>query len=196
MTASSVVLVTGASGYLAASVVLDLICKGYRVKATVVGSISVKCCQLTDQHAQRSQDKAEAFIAKHPDTKPFITWTIVKDSAEPGAFDEAVRGVDYIIHVASPFHFKPTDNERDILRPAVVGTKNILESALAYGSIERFVLTSSYAAIMDYAKGYNVGAIYNDETWSPATWEEALKSQDGGYVYFASKVGSNGLIPC
>jgi nucleoside-diphosphate-sugar epimerase len=57
-------------------------------------------------------------------------------------------GVDYIIHSASPFHYKVQDPYKDLINPAVKGTTGVLYSALAYApSVKRVVITSSMAAI-------------------------------------------------
>lgn len=46
----------------------------------------------------RSQDKADKWEAKHPQYKGKIEWAIVKDIAEKGAFDEAIKGVTLVAH--------------------------------------------------------------------------------------------------
>ncbi|KAG8763939.1 methylglyoxal reductase (NADPH-dependent) gre2 [Ceratobasidium sp. 423] len=66
-----------------------------------------------------------------------------------GAFDEAVKGVDGIVHTASPFHFQ-ADDPQDLIEPAVKGTVGILESVNKYAlSVQRVVITSSAAAIVE-----------------------------------------------
>ena len=60
--------------------------------------------------------------------------------------------VDYIIHVASPFHFNITDYNKDFYEPAIQGTVGILKEALKEGSVKRVVLTSSFAAVVNPAK--------------------------------------------
>jgi len=60
--------------------------------------------------------------------------------------------VEYIIHVASPFHFKVTDYNRDFYEPAIQGTKGILKEAAKEKSVKRVVITSSFAAIVNPGK--------------------------------------------
>jgi hypothetical protein len=69
--------------------------------------------------------------------------------------------VDGICHVASPFHFKPQDNERDLLLPAIKGTTSILNSALKAPSVKRIVITSTMATISHIGKGVWPGKVYN-----------------------------------
>jgi nucleoside-diphosphate-sugar epimerase len=69
-------------------------------------------------------------------------------------------GIDAICHVASPFHFKPKDNEKDLLLPAIQGTIGLLESALKFPSIKRIVVTSTMATISNIGRGVWPGKVY------------------------------------
>lgn len=64
-----------------------------------------------------------------------------------GAYDEAVKNVDGIIHVASPVTFDWQDPS-EVIEPAVKGTTGILESAAKFGDkVRRIVITSSSGAV-------------------------------------------------
>lgn len=64
-----------------------------------------------------------------------------------GAYDEAVKGVDGIIHAASPVIFS-WDDPSEVIDPAVKGVKNILASAAKFGTkVKRVVYTSTTLAI-------------------------------------------------
>ncbi|PPQ68868.1 hypothetical protein CVT24_007677 [Panaeolus cyanescens] len=66
-----------------------------------------------------------------------------------GAFDEAVKGVAAILHVASPLSSGGSDPDL-LIKPAVGGTVGVLNSALHYGTeVKRIVFTSSCAAIVE-----------------------------------------------
>ena len=70
------------------------------------------------------------------------------DITVEGAFDNSLKDVTYIEHIASPLP-QPTDNpERDIIAPAIHGTTSILNSALRTPSIRRIVITSSLVAVV------------------------------------------------
>ena len=60
--------------------------------------------------------------------------------------------MDYIFHVASPFHFKVTDYNKDFYEPAIQGTTGILKEALKEKSVKRVVITSSFAAVVNPEK--------------------------------------------
>ncbi|KAF8483266.1 hypothetical protein F5888DRAFT_1812399 [Russula emetica] len=65
----------------------------------------------------------------------------VEDITKDGAFDDAVKGVDTIAHIASPFHYKSTN-------PA--GTTSILNSVLKHGNtLKRVILTYSGVAALE-----------------------------------------------
>ncbi|KAL0948587.1 hypothetical protein HGRIS_011146 [Hohenbuehelia grisea] len=131
---NSKVLVSGVTGYIAAWVADSLLQKGYTVRGTVRSE--EKGAQLAATFKERGfgSDKFE--------------YVVVKDIAKNGAFDEAVKGVDAIEHVASPFHLK-ADDPQELIVPAVNGTVGILESALKYGpSVKRVVITSSCASVL------------------------------------------------
>ena len=62
-------------------------------------------------------------------------------------WDEAVKGCDFVMHVASPFiNIEPKD-ENEYIRPAVDGTMRALKAAKSAG-IKRVVLTSSMVSML------------------------------------------------
>lgn len=79
---------------------------------------------------------------------------IVKDITAPGAYDEAVKGVKYILHIASPFaspELFSADPESCYIQPAVKGTVGMLDSAIKVTGIERIVITASIVSIASFA---------------------------------------------
>ena len=67
----------------------------------------------------RSQEKADDWLDLHYIARLNTKFFIVKDAAGPGAFDEAIKGVEIVAHTASPFHFDTKDNVADMLSPAL-----------------------------------------------------------------------------
>lgn len=130
--AGELILLTGSTGHLGYRTLIEALSKGYQVRATV-----------------RSDGKAEEVKAAKS-TQPYLsqlTFITVPDIEKRGAFDEAVKGVNAIIHLASPLA-KPTDDpEKTIIQPAINGTLSILYSALEEPSVKRVVITSSVAAV-------------------------------------------------
>ncbi|KIW11772.1 hypothetical protein PV08_09044 [Exophiala spinifera] len=116
-----------------------------------------------------------------------LSVALVPDIAAVNAFDEAVKGVDGIIHTASPFVLNARDFEEDLFRPAINGTLSVLQAAQRNNpSVARVVITSSFAAHLDPSKGSRPGHTYTDADWNPVTRKDAA-SGDGVVAYLASK---------
>ncbi|MCJ1272325.1 hypothetical protein MMC21_000111 [Puttea exsequens] len=131
------VLITGASGHMGFRAVVHALERGYHVRAAV-----------------RSQVKADTLLAAAsikklaPGSK--LDFVFVPDILSDGAYNEAVKGVTYIAHIASPLAQETDDYVRDIVEPAVKGTTNILKSALMVPTIKRIVITSSIIAVTTF----------------------------------------------
>ncbi|KAK9479866.1 hypothetical protein V1514DRAFT_219422 [Lipomyces japonicus] len=162
------VLLTGSSGFIAGHILQVLISRNYTIIATV-----------------RSQAKADYLAKIYPNAA--LSFVIVPDIVVADAFDEAVKGVDYVIHTASPFHFQVTDPVVDLLDPAVKGTKGILNAIQKYApQVKKVIITSSFAAIVNAEKGSWPEHTYTEIDWNPVTWEQAIN--DGpSTTYRASK---------
>ncbi|MGW2569040.1 NAD-dependent epimerase/dehydratase family protein [Streptomyces sp. NPDC001537] len=133
------VLVTGGSGFVGCHLVGRLLERGHRVRTTV-RSISnpVKVRPLKELQNQ-FPGQLELFEA---------------DLLKEGSFDEAMKGCEVVFHVASPFRMpeKIKDGQRDMVEPALVGTRNVIGSIERTAGVRRLVLTSTVGAIFgDYA---------------------------------------------
>ena len=171
---SQLILLTGASGFVAAHVLNSLLQHGYKVRGTV----------RTEAAADKVR-KTHSRLLNGDESR--LTFSIVQDVAVTGAFDEAVKGVDGVIHTASPFVMQVENNERDLLDPAIKGTTSILQAVEKYApQVKRIVITSSFAAIADPTQGLRPGYTYSEKDWNPVTYEQA-KSGDGSTAYCASK---------
>ncbi|KAF9517342.1 hypothetical protein BS47DRAFT_524015 [Hydnum rufescens UP504] len=126
---SGKLLITGGSGYIGAWIVKRAVDRGYSVVAAV----------RTDAHGQ-------FIVNRFPEYQGKVSYVLIPVIEKDGAYDEAVKDVDGIIHAASPVIFN-WDDPQEVLRPAIRGALGILESAHKYGkNIKRIVLTSSSAA--------------------------------------------------
>ncbi|WP_291380372.1 NAD-dependent epimerase/dehydratase family protein [Demequina sp.] len=126
------VLVTGATGYVAGWIVQGLLEAGATVHAAV-----------------RSPDDAEkvAHLTAAAEAAPGTLKLFAGDLTEPGSYATAMAGCGVVFHTASPFVRKVEDPQRDLVDPAVGGTRDVLETANAVGTVTRVVVTSSCAAI-------------------------------------------------
>ena len=79
------------------------------------------------------------------------------------------------------------DNEKELLEPAMAGTRGILESIQKNNpNVHRVVITSSFASILDMEKGLWPEHTYSEADWNPVTYDTA-KGADGSTAYCASK---------
>ncbi|CAK7900707.1 putative NADPH-dependent methylglyoxal reductase Grp2p [[Candida] anglica] len=162
------IFVSGATGFIAQHLILQLLAKGYKV----VGSV-------------RSIAKGEN-LQQNMNSKNF-NYEIVEDLQKEGAFETALLkhpDVTVFIHTASPVTFDSDDVEKDLLFPAINGTKNVLAAIKNVSpQITRVVITSSIAAIMN--PDHDPTIMVDESTWNPTTWE--LAKINGCFGYFASK---------
>jgi len=169
------VLVTGPTGFIGAHVALELLKHGYHVRGTV-----------------RSQKKFDQLVAQphFAKYKDHFEAVIVEDLVS-GDFSEAVKGVEIVVHTASPFARSPDNPEETYLKPAIEGTKNVVNAAIKAGTVKNIVVTSSFAAVLSMDDGLPTPEpaprTYTEEDWNKATYEEAAKSDTPGFAYCASK---------
>jgi nucleoside-diphosphate-sugar epimerase len=127
------VLVTGASGYIASWIVLQLLDKGITVHGTVRSLENIEKIEHLKSLEQDYPGKLKLFEA---------------DLLKEKSFDTAMQGCELVIHTASPFLIGKINNpEKQLIQPAVEGTSNVLESANRVNSVKRVVLTSSVVAV-------------------------------------------------
>ena len=159
------VMVTGATGYVAGWIVKGLLEAGCTVHAAVRNPDKTdKVKHLTD------------IAAQSPGEIRFFAADLMKD----GSYDQAMAGCGVVFHTASPFTVDVKDPQKELIDPAVNGTKTVLESANRTDTVTRVVLTSSCAAIygdnIDVAKAPN-GRL--DET----VWNTSSSLDHGAYSY-------------
>lgn len=122
------ILLTGITGFIAKRIAKDLLDQGYHVRGSL-----------------RSMSRADEVRAAlgAPEQLDFVELDLGKDDG----WTEAMKGVDALLHTASPFPLVQPKDEQEIIKPAVDGTLRALRAADAAG-ITRVVLTSSMVAIM------------------------------------------------
>lgn len=169
---SPYVLVTGATGFIGAHVLDDLLARGLKVRVAV-----------------RSEAKGQALRQARQQHSDRLDVVLIDDFKEASAtLDNAVNGIDGIIHVASPFKYDIQDNEQDLVVPAINGVKSLLTSAAKVPSIKRIVITSSFAAVVDIKRQYAERHEYTAEDWNPQSYEESVdKSSTAVVAYRGSK---------
>ncbi len=149
--ASTTVLVTGATGYIARHVVAQLLDQGYAVRGTARSATSLET--LREALPEFLQDPASL------DRLSVVAADLTQD---PG-WVEAATECTYVLHVASPIPAAPPKDPDELIVPARDGTLRVLRASLDAG-VDRVVLTSSIAAVL-----YGVdrtGRVFTEADWS------------------------------
>jgi dihydroflavonol-4-reductase len=91
------------------------------------------------------EPQVRAAVGSEVDPADRLT-VLAADLTSDEGWAEAVRGCDYVLHVASPFPPKQPKDPDELIVPAREGTLRVLRAALDAG-VKRVVVTSSVAAI-------------------------------------------------
>jgi nucleoside-diphosphate-sugar epimerase len=132
-------LVTGGSGFVGSHLVKRLLERGYEVHSTVRSTADTAKVRPLREMQEAHPGQLSLFDA---------------DLLTEGSFDEAMSGCRVVFHVASPFRMpeKIKDGRREMVDPALLGTRNVLAAVERTPTVERLVLTSTVGAIFgDYA---------------------------------------------
>jgi nucleoside-diphosphate-sugar epimerase len=150
------VMVTGATGYVAGWLIARLLEEGFSVHATVRDPSDTAKSNHLVALADSSRGTLRFFKA---------------DLLEDGSYLEAMEGCGTVFHTASPFIVKVEDPQRDLIDPALNGTRNVLNAVNQTPSVTRVVLTSSCAAI--YGTDADVekaaGGILTEADWNTSS---------------------------
>lgn len=169
------ILVTGATGFIASHVALEFLKLGYKVRGTVRDLEKAKW--LTDE-TFASQASSGSFEL-----------VVVANMAAENAFDEAVKGMSAVAHIATVATWDADPN--NVIPPTVAGAVNAIKAASKEDSVRQFVYTSTVGAaafpVADVpfnvdADSWNDGAVAM--AWAPPPYEPSR----GVVVYLGSKV--------
>lgn len=167
------VMVTGATGYVAGWLVKKLLEEGLTVHAAVRNPDDTKKLSHLNELAATLPGQIKYFRA---------------DLLSTGSYAEAMKGCELVYHTASPFTSNYKDAQKELIEPAVLGTRNVLEQANATESVKRVVLTSSCAAI--YTDAVDLEStpegIFTEEVWNttasltyqPYSYSKTLAEQE------------------
>ncbi len=125
-------MVTGATGYVAGVLVKRLLEEGITVHAPIRNTQNSKKLNDLIALAEKSEGDIKFFEA---------------NLLQEGSYTAAMQGCEIVIHTASPFIMNTKNPSKDLIEPALEGTKNILHSANQITSVKRIILTSSCVAI-------------------------------------------------
>jgi nucleoside-diphosphate-sugar epimerase len=143
------VLVTGATGFIAGHCIEELLTHGYAVRGSVRNLATADVVHL-HVLAERTGGSLELVEARL--------------DADAG-WAEAVDGCSYVWHLASPNPPEVPKDEDELIGPAVDGTLRVLRAAAASGTVRRVVLTSSIDAIRHGSDG-DEARVRTEADWS------------------------------
>lgn len=153
MAETQTVFLTGASGFIAKHIALELLNAGYHVRG------SVRSLSRGDE--VRDAVRAHLDDAENLDERlSFVALDLSSDEGWDGVMDGCLA----LLHTASPFPLEQPEDEDDVIRPAVDGTVRALRAADAAG-VQRVVLTSSAAAVI-YGPLAAGKSAYDESDWS------------------------------
>lgn len=136
------VLVTGGTGFIGAYIIKELVEKGHVVRAI------------------RRTDKLPFFIS--PEIYSQVEW-VWGDVLDTVSLDEAMKGIDLVIHSAAIVSFHASDRE-NLYKTNIDGTANVVNLAIE-NNVRRLIHVSSVSALGRELQGARV-----DET---KQWREA-----------------------
>ena len=153
------VLVTGGSGYIGSWCVIELLRRGYVVRATV--------------RNLRSEAPVRAAIDALGHAHNSLSFHAANLTSDDG-WDEAVAGCDHVLHVASPLSIVEPRDPMTIIGPARDGALRVIAAAIKAG-VKRVVMTSSVAAA---SQGHDAPDGVGDET----NWSDGDDVRIGAYA--------------
>ena len=157
MSSSSSILVTGASGFLAIHTIVQLLEQGYNVRGTLRTLSREAEVRETISKVVQINDRLEILPV---------------DLEQDSGWDEAMKDVEYVLHVASPFPLFEPKHEDELIIPAVQGTLRVLRAAHK-AKVKRVVQVSSNAAVSAGHNGEN-------KTFTEADWSN-IDNHIGAY---------------
>lgn len=153
MSSSSPILVTGASGFVAIHTIVQLLEQGYHVRGTLrTASREAEVRETISKYVQ-ANDRFEILLA---------------DLEQDAGWNETMKDVDIVLHVASPFPLFEPKHEDELIIPAVQGTLRVLRAAHK-AKVKRVVQISSVAAVTAGHSGEN-------RTFTEADWSDTGKN--------------------
>ena len=140
------VLVTGGTGFVGSWAVVELLRRGYQVRTTIRNL------------ARESDVRSMIATQTNPASLRFTQANLLEDRG----WDEAMAGVDFALHVASPMPIGEYRGQ-DVITPARDGTLRVMRAAHA-AAVKRVVITSSTAAASPADK--SDGVVVDETVWT------------------------------
>ena len=160
---SDKVLLTGISGWIAKHTAIELLNLGFEVLGTVRNKNLI--------------EQTKDTISKYApiDKLSFLELDLLKDHG----WDVAAKECKYIMHIASPFPMKVSNDREKLIPVAVDGTLRVLNSGIK-NNVEQIIVTSSIVAMFRKPNRSNPYS-FGENDWTDENWIEGVSD------YFLSK---------
>ncbi|KAF2125978.1 NAD(P)-binding protein [Dothidotthia symphoricarpi CBS 119687] len=136
------IAITGANGTIGYACVLYALQTGYRVRCIV------------------RREEAIQAIKSGPSMQEYLShleYAVVPDNTVEGAYDCALAGVWYVVHVAGAWPLPNLHPDDDIYHPFMESMKLILQAAEKSGTVRRMVFTQAGAGLVNSEDGDTLG---------------------------------------
>lgn len=143
------VLVTGGTGFLAGWTIRKLLEQGYEVRTTV--------------RSEKKKDAVKSMLESENVGTERLEFALA-DLTKSDGWKEAMRGIDYVLHVASPLGGK-NHEDPSLIPTAKSGVENVFREAICAG-VKKIVMTSSEAA--NYPDKKDTRSEINEDFWTDA----------------------------
>ena len=160
---SDKVLLTGISGWIAKHTAIELLNLDFEVLGTVRNKSLI--------------EQTKGTISKYApiDKLSFVELDLLKDDG----WDTAIKDCKYVMHIASPFPMKVSNDREKLLPVAVDGTLRVLKSSIK-NNVEQIIVTSSIVAMFRKPNRSNPYT-FGENDWTDENWIEGVSD------YFLSK---------
>lgn len=171
----SLILVTGASGYIGAHVTKQLLHRGYKVRGTVRDTGKAEWLSTDSFPKEATNGSLELVILNNINDKEQI--------------QQAIQGVAGVVHIATPNTFNPDPNET--VTQTVEFVVNLLKAAASEKTVKEFVYTSTIGAatMLPAQPGFHFDGTNWNEGARALAWAPPPYTPDRGMIaYVQGKV--------
>ena len=181
--ASGPVAVTGASGYIGAWIVRDLVQQGYQVRA---------CVRDTN-----NPDKVEHLLAMNNSDMRGVVELVQADLSQAGSYDAPFSDCVAVIHAGAAVGYNK-ETPQEVYDGCFTEVGHVIASVNKSGSVKRFVFTSSFAAVgHPRPEGY----VFTEKDWCGdneqaynGTWSMATIPKNRDIAYAMAKANTERMI--
>ncbi|KAK4447137.1 putative reductase [Podospora aff. communis PSN243] len=174
---SSLIFITGGTGFIGSQTVHDTLQAGHRVRLSI-----------------RREGQVEEVKRRFPNHGSQLEFALVPDIGDSIALRAALKDdVDYIFHLASPMPGKGEDFKTEYLKPAVDGTEAILAAAAETPSVKRVVIMSSLLALIPLG-GLQVPGLEIKESSNPSLVVDPDAQFPAGPAGYGAKYSASKIL--